>query len=115
VGGVAASMPGGTITGLREKLLKMVAGGPVASLAGGLFLLPASRLWPEGPHAAVALFTFALMSVFLGIATSLPISNFGLVNDGLRIAQLWRRDAAGMLWMANVGLSSLAASVRRSW
>lgn len=117
-GGVAASMPDSTaIDGrLQEEMLRMVAGGPVASLTGGLLALPAAMLWPENPRLAAALFTFAAMSAFLGIGTLLPISNFGFVNDGLRILQLWRRDRAGLRWMANVTLCALAASVRpREW
>jgi hypothetical protein len=119
-GGVAAMVPAaeniGQIRELERKMLRMVAGGPAASLAGGLLVWPALLLLDTNPQIAAGFLTFGMTSFVLGLCTLLPVSNFGFASDGQRIIQLWRGTPSGRRWAANTALSALFFAVRaRDW
>jgi hypothetical protein len=119
-GGFAAMIPNPHVLpssdALRGKMLLVVAGGPFASLAGGLAGLPAWLVDPLPPRLAFASAIFALTSLVLGLCTLVPIGVGGFVNDGRRLVDLWRDDAPGRRWLANLALAALAPHRRpREW
>lgn len=109
-----ASLPAGDA--LRRKMLLVVAGGPVASLAGGLLGLP---LWvgdPLPPHLAFGVLIFAVTSIVVGVCTLVPVDIGSFVNDGRRLLDLGRNSAPGRRWLANVALAAVAPYRRpREW
>ncbi|MBM3760489.1 MAG: hypothetical protein FJW36_09615 [Acidobacteria bacterium] len=119
-GGIAASLPSPEALAdtetLRKQMLRVVAGGPIASLLGTLAALPAIWLWPRNQHLAAAFMIFAIGSFCIALATMLPIGNAGFVNDGSRLLQLLRRSPEGDRWVANALLGSMSLNLRpREW
>lgn len=119
-GGMAASTPDPQNIpegeSLRNKMLLVVSGGPLASVLGGLMAIPAFALWQTHPTAAAAGFIFAVASTLIALVTMFPIGNGGFVNDGGRILNLLRRDQAAYLWMSMATLGSLSRRTRpRLW
>jgi hypothetical protein len=91
-GGLAACMPGKS-DNLKNSLLIMVAGGPLASLLGSLlglglyFSLPATSLW------SFFFFLFAITAAGIFFATMLPAKTSGFMTDGAQILSLLRDGA----------------------
>jgi hypothetical protein len=109
-GGYSASSPDPALRHgadeLSRRMLRMIAGGPIASFLGGVPLVLEED----------ALGFFGFTSLVLAIATSIPSSHAGLASDGKRILQLLRRDADGRQWITVTTLSVLAQELRpRDW
>jgi hypothetical protein len=116
-GGVAATTPSpGETSDMRRKMMTMVAGGPLASLLGGLLLLAAFWLRAgEGP-LRLALLVGGAVSLTIALATLLPFSSGGFVNDGQRILQLLRGGESVERWIAGANLSAWSMTTRaRQW
>ncbi len=119
-GGIAAACPNpkdiSNRDALRRKMLLLVAGGPVASLLGGLFAFPAFALWKTQPEWAAAFIIFATVSILIALVTMVPIGNAGFVNDGARILNLMRGDEDGLKWISSATLGALSTQFRpREW
>lgn len=97
-GGVAGCFPIGEHD-LVRRMIWMVLGGPIASVAFGGLAIIAALLLPQGWWTAV-LSLLGAISLMLGTATLIPMRNGSFVTDGKRFLQLWRggaearRDAA---------------------
>lgn len=103
-GGGAVSAPGRMSRDLRRGFRWTVAGGPLASLVGGLAALaayraagldavsPASHGLPAY-FASVAVLAFAGTSLLTAAVTLLPTSLGGLPSDGARFLRLSRANA----------------------
>ncbi len=91
-GGLAACLPQ-TTDHLRRQLLIMAAGGPLASLLGGLlgmgffFLLPSESLWKYFG------LVFGVTALVIFAATSIPGKTAGFQTDGGQILSLLRGGA----------------------
>ncbi len=123
-GGVAASGPDADLApGLAQpglvqlprRMLTMVAGGPVASLAGAVLALLLA--WAMGPGPARLLAgVFGVFSFLIAIATAMPQSFGGFKSDGQRVLELLRGGADAQRWCALATLSALALKERpRDW
>lgn len=86
-GGLAACLPQ-TPAHLKRQLLIMAAGGPLASLLGGLsgmglfFMLPSESFWKYGG------FVFGLIALAIFVVTSIPGKTSGFQTDGGQILSL---------------------------
>jgi hypothetical protein len=119
-GGVASSSPRpGHIPGpdaMRRKILLVVAGGPLASLAGGLLALPAWLLWETSPNWAVFCALLAFTHLSLAISTLIPLTSLGFHSDGQRLLDLVTNNEAAQRWVATTSLGALALESRpRDW
>jgi hypothetical protein len=119
-GGVAATAPRGSqppsTPFMRQAMLRVVAGGPLLSLAGTFLLIPATLLLSASPSLAVVIGAAGLMSFFIALATSIPVSTSGFLSDGARLLQLLRGGQAAERWAYLVVLSGLSLTVRpREW
>jgi hypothetical protein len=112
-GGIAASMPRRkvSIDEMRQGMLRMVAGGPGASIVGGVVGLGAGLLIRvEQPLASMLLMTFGAISSVTALATAIPNAVGGFVSDGARILQLLRGGAKADRWAAVGALSAMSTS-----
>lgn len=119
-GGVAATAPRGSqlpsAPFMRQAMLRVVAGGPLLSLGGTLLLIPAALLLPAYPSLAVLIGAAGLMSFFIALATSIPVSTGGFLSDGARLLQLLRGGEDADRWAYLGVLSGLSLTVRpRDW
>jgi hypothetical protein len=120
-GGAVVSAPPAEVAALRERFLRVVAGGPLASLALGLLALGASRALPvPRPGAGTAelvayasLLVFATLSLGLALVTLTPNSLGGLPSDGARLLQLRRGGPEAERDVAALALTSLSMAGRR--
>lgn len=91
-GGVTTSTPrSGQIPSpeaMRQKLLLIVAGGPLASLAGGLLALPAWIYWESSPNWAVFCALLAFTNLALALSSLVPMTCTGQPSDGQRLLDL---------------------------
>ncbi|MFV9504937.1 MAG: hypothetical protein AB4911_10280 [Oscillochloridaceae bacterium umkhey_bin13] len=95
VGGLAASVPNDDHK-LRQRMLVMVAGGPLASLIiGGSSLLVVTHLVGSAP-----LVVFAALNLAIAVATLLPLPTAGFQTDGRRLMMLLRGGARAERWCA---------------
>lgn len=119
-GGVAATAPRGSqppsAPFMRRAMLRIVAGGPLMSLAGALLLIPASLLIRVSPSTGAVLGLAGLMSLFIALATSIPVVSGGFLSDGARLKQLLRGGDSADRWAYLAVLSGLSLTVRpRDW
>jgi hypothetical protein len=114
--------------GLRRSYLKLVAAGPVTSLAVGVLVLAVYTLsgllnvtetthGPTQSSLALSVFLLGVFSVALGVGTLLPISPGGFVNDGLRLLKLSRPSPVADRHAAVMALGAYLMAGRRprSW
>ncbi len=118
-GGVAATAPdpnaSAGLNDLPRRMLWMVAGGPLASLAGVLIGLLAAYLAGPGPLRLVA-GMFAFLSGAILLATAIPQCLGQFKSDGQRILELLRGGREAERWCALSAVSALAAKQRpREW
>lgn len=115
-GGIAAVAPpaGRTMTAasLRNKMVRVVAGGPAASLLGGLLCIPGLRMLDQSPNAALCMTAFGFTSLLIALATLIPTCMGGFLSDGARLLQLWKGGPEAQLWVSMAALSSLAHGLR---
>lgn len=119
-GGVAATAPPGvgmeTAEHMRRAMMRVVAGGPLLSLAGAVLLVPGSILMPSDPSLAVLLNITGALSLMVGLGTLIPNSMAGFQSDGARLLQLWRGGEEAERWACLALLSGFSASRRpRNW
>jgi hypothetical protein len=86
-GGIAAALPAADRP-LRPQLLRLVAGGPLASLALALLSFAAFAAF-EGRPAAYALI-FGALSLLVFLVTAAPFRAGGFMSDGLQFLELRR-------------------------
>lgn len=97
-------MPGSARASLTRRTAWMVAGGPLASLAGGVLALAAYvgfglDVVRPGPWAVTAWFVgqgllfFGSTSLLILVVTLVPARTSGFRTDGARLLQLWRGGA----------------------
>lgn len=106
-GGLAACIPRpGTPVDppvMKRALLRIVAGGPIFSLAGGFLLLPAWVLMGTAPQFAILLGLTSALSLLIAMATLIPLPAGAFRSDGARILQLLRGGGSADRW-ASLGL-----------
>ena len=101
---------------MRISMLRLVAGGPLASLFGALAWFPAQVIWRSQPELAFCFGLFGIASFAIFVATMLPLGNGGFVTDGGRILQLLRNLEDGQRWCAMAILSSMSVNLRpKEW
>ncbi|HEX8360245.1 MAG TPA: hypothetical protein VF613_09060 [Longimicrobium sp.] len=88
-GGLAACAPTDT-RDLRRRTLWLIAGGPLASLAGGLFFLALRPLLDAPPLADALLLIAGLVSLLIAMIAAIPGNAGGFYSDGARIIRLLR-------------------------
>jgi hypothetical protein len=91
-GGLAACVPMDT-RDLRRRMMWMIAGGPLGSLAAGALLLAAGALAADAPVAKTLLFVFGFVSLLIGAIALMPAQAQGFYSDGARIIRLIRGGA----------------------
>lgn len=91
-GGLAACAPTDT-RDLRRRTLWLIAGGPLASLAGGVLLLALRPLLDPPPVADTLLLATGAISLLIWIASAIPMTAGGFYSDGARIIRLVRGGA----------------------
>jgi hypothetical protein len=117
VGGVASAVPTGNERDIQGAMLRLVAGGPVASLVlaflAGLPFLAAKLFSIPAPHGLLALFLGATCAasflIFLGTAIPYHANHFH--SDGARVLMLRKRGKEGERWCA---LAILAGAMMNS-
>lgn len=92
-GGLASALPL-TLERLRERLVVMVAGGPVASLLSGTLALSLTGTTAPESFWRAILSSYALISIAIGIITLIPARAIGFLTDGGRLLRLMRGGAA---------------------
>ena len=98
-GGLAACAPAPTDTAnLIRRMLIMVAGGPLASLALGLLACTVVPLASGLGQAALLL--LGVISLAIAVATLIPLQTGGFQSDGRRILMLLRGGAEAERWGA---------------
>lgn len=114
-GGLAACLPVND-KDLRNGMLRMVLGGPVASLvlAGAGF---AAMLAVSQTVAHTVLLLVAFISLLVGIATGIPSTIGHFNSDGARVLMLLRGGAEADRWCAVAALQarSMAGERPREW
>lgn len=113
-GGMAAAMPDPERP-LRPQMLRLVAGGPLASLllttvAAMLCFVPGGRL---GAHGLVV----AMMSALIFLVTAVPSRAGGFMSDGLQFVRILRNADGAMTRQRITSLycSSLSGIRPRDW
>jgi hypothetical protein len=125
VGGLSAGIPNDTLN-LRKRLMVLVAGGPAASLAGGLVasallvaVSPAAGIRMTGAAAGsyYLLLGLALMSFMVAFIALVPGKKSGYSSDGAQIGRFMRNDkeVEAEVALTTVSLSSLAGRRPRDW
>ena len=117
VGGVASAVPTGNERDIQGAMLRLVSGGPVASLIlaflAGLPFLMAKVFSFAAPHGFLALFLGATSAasflIFLGTAIPYHANHFH--SDGARVLMLRKRGKEGERWCA---LAILAGAMMNS-
>lgn len=121
-GGMVSSIPEDD-RDLRRRMLRLVAGGPVASLVGAL---AAALLWlatsdanggrpPDlARHFAnQALALFAIGSLGIGVVTLIPARTGGFATDGAQILKLARGGPEAERTLATLSLVGMSMAGRR--
>ena len=125
-GGIVASVPEDD-RDLRRRMMKLVAGGPAASLVGGalaaLLLWAVSSVWspvtaaaPEsfGRHFATTMLgLFAVASTAIGLVTLVPGRSGGFETDGAQLRKLARGGPAAERSLAVLSLVGMSMGGRR--
>lgn len=119
-GGLAAMVPDPARlldpSALPPRMLRFVAGGPLASLLLSLLLLPAILVPHLPPNLLFSLLLTGLASLAITLATLLPHRTGGFVSDGARVLQLLRGGDSARLWCAASAAGSFATAFRpRDW
>lgn len=91
-GGLAACLPQ-TTDNLKRQLLAMAAGGPLTSLAGGVFGLLAFFLLPPDSYWKYTGAIFGVTALATFVVTSIPGKTAGFQTDGGQILSLLRGGA----------------------
>jgi len=89
-GGLAAAMPAPDQE-LKPQLMRLVLGGPLASLLLAAIAFAAFWLLPGRPGAYGLI--FACMSLAIFVVTALPMRSGGFMSDGMQFLQLRRNPA----------------------
>ena len=106
VGGVASAVPTGNERDIQGAMLRLVAGGPVASLVlafcAGLPFLTAKFFSFAAPHGLLALFLGATCaaSFLIFVGTAIPYHANHFYSDGARVLMLRKRGKEGERWCA---------------
>lgn len=106
VGGVASAVPTGNERDIQGAMMRLVAGGPLASLVlaflAGLPFLAAKLFSTPAPHGLLALFLGATCAasflIFWGTAIPYHANHFH--SDGARVLMLRKRGKEGERWCA---------------
>ncbi len=91
-GGLAACAPTDT-RDLRRRTLWLIAGGPLASVAGGAFFLGLRPLLSAPPVPDALLLIAGLVSLLIAVIACIPGNAGGFYSDGARIVRLLRGGA----------------------
>jgi hypothetical protein len=118
-GGVASTAPAAdkipAPADMRGIMVRVVAGGPTASVLGAL-ALPAALLAERVPVLSTLSLFFGCVSLMIAMATLIPMTSGGFVSDGGRLLQLWRGGRAAERWGRLAAISGLSNSMRpRDW
>jgi hypothetical protein len=97
---------------MRRKLMLVVGGGPLASLAGGLLAIPAWLYWETSPNWAVTCALLAFTHLSLALSTLTPMTCLGFPSDGQRVLDLVANNAAGQRGIGTTSLGALALESR---
>ncbi len=125
-GGLAMSSPRpGDTERLAERMIRVVAGGPLASVALGLVGLVGMRLLPEGTlqsgsvglMAGSAVAMTGIGSLGIGLVTLIPGRTGGFLTDGARLLRLLRGgpEAEGEAAMLGLIGSAMGGVRPREW
>ncbi len=117
-GGIAACIPQGNTTNIRGGMMRMILGGPIASVILGIVLLgtafllraslPTLEYW-----GSWLVYLYALtgaISLLLALITGIPMSGNGFFSDGARVRMLLRNDAVAERYAASSALAGMALS-----
>ena len=96
----------------REAMIRMVAGGPLASLLAAIVMgLAFTRFHHPTMHAVLGIAALSQAAIFL--VTSIPTVQGNFYSDGARLRMLLRGGMAAERWVAAAGIGSqLMAGVR---
>jgi hypothetical protein len=117
VGGVASAVPTGNERDIQGAMMRLVSGGPVASLVlaflAGLPFLAAKLFSIPAPHGFLALFLGATCaaSFLIFVGTAIPYHANHFYSDGARVLMLRKRGKEGERWCA---LAILAGAMMNS-
>jgi hypothetical protein len=115
-GGIVSALPL-TMDRLRQRLLMMVAGGPVASLLSGVIAWTLLASTAPASLSRALLGSYAFVSLAIGVITLIPARSIGYLTDGGQLVRLIRggaeveRDNAVMCLVA----ASYAGTRPRDW
>jgi hypothetical protein len=93
------SMFPATTKRVRDRLLVLLVGGPLANLLSSMALICLVQ------NRSAFLDWFAFLSMVIGLANLVPFQRLNLVSDGKRILMLLRGDGQGERWMAILQLA----------
>jgi hypothetical protein len=114
MGGIAATLPV-RMDNLRQQLIPMIAGGPLASL--GLAMLAAVLSFSATGRIAGYGAIVALLSLAIFLVTAIPFRAGGFMSDGMQLLEM-RRDGPSVIERADliaVMATSLGGVRPRDW
>ena len=126
LGGLAAGVPSDSVD-LRRRMIRLIAGGPLASLVtgvAGMGLLvfvkaPGARmtLSDQDAFAYVLLLAFTLISLLIAFVALIPTVTQGYSSDGGQILKFMRNgpEVEAEVALTAVSTSSLAGTRPRDW
>lgn len=120
-GGIAACIPQENTTDIRGGMMRLILGGPVASIILGIVMLgtafflraPLQTLEPWGSWLVFLYALTGAISFMLALATGIPMSGNGFFSDGARVRMLLRNDAVAERYAASSALAGMALSNKR--
>lgn len=120
-GGIAACIPQEQSRDIRGGMMRMVLGGPVASVILGVVMLgtafflraPLQTLEPWGSWLIFLYAVTGAISFMLALVTGIPMSGNGFFSDGARVRMLLRNDAVAERYAASSALAGMALSNKR--
>jgi len=92
MGGLAATLPTKVDGALRQQLLVMIAGGPIASLLLTIIAVAAASLLD--PRFAAYCIFIAATSFGIFLVTLMPVRSGGFMSDGMQLMDVLRGGAA---------------------
>jgi hypothetical protein len=114
MGGIASALPAPGCD-VRRGAMRLVLGGPLASVALAAVLLPAVPFLPRPWKAAPAM--AGATSLLVGIVTMIPGKTGGFLTDGARFLQLRRGGREAERWLAlSTAIAASQSELRpREW
>ena len=125
-GGLAAGVPIDAVN-LRQRMIRLIAGGPLASLVSGLIAVvvlaalkePGPRITLTGQDAFgyILLLAFTLISLLIAFIALVPTVTEGYTSDGGQILKFLKNspEVEAEVALTAVSTSSLAGTRPRDW